>query len=46
MKECLFGIAVGVLLGALLVESSPQAQEVVEKGKKLVKKSIDKIAKK
>ena len=46
MKECLLGIAVGVLLGALLVHSSSDAQEVVEKGKKLVKKGLNKLAKK
>ena len=46
MKECLFGIAIGVLMGALLVESSPEAKEMVEKGKKVIKNKIDKITKK
>ena len=45
MKECIFGVAVGVMLGALLVHSNPKAQEFVENGKNLVKKKIEKMSK-
>jgi len=46
IKEVLLGMAAGVVVGALLVHSCPEAEAVVEKGKKIVKKNIDKIAKK
>ncbi len=46
MKECIFGLAVGVLLGGLLVQNSPKAQEMLDKGTKVVKEKIDKMTKK
>ena len=45
MKECIFGVAVGVVLGALLVQSSPKAKELVEKGKDIVKNKVEKMSK-
>ena len=45
MKECIFGVAVGVMLGALLVNNNPKAQELVEQGKNIVKKKIEKMSK-
>ncbi len=46
MKECIFGLSVGVLLGALLVGNSPKAQEMIDKGTKQVKEKVSKLAKK
>lgn len=45
MKEGILGVALGVVLGALLVQSSPKAQELVEKGKDLVKNKVHKMTK-
>ena len=46
MKECIFGIAVGVLAGALLVHSSPKAREMVDKGTNFVKDKVKKMSNK
>lgn len=44
MKDSLLvGLAVGALAGALYVSQSKKAQQVVEKGKKAVKKQLDKM---
>lgn len=40
---CLFSMAVGFIIGALIVADSEKAQEMVEKGKKIVKDKIKKI---
>ncbi len=45
MKECLLGIAVGVVFGALLVQNSPKAKELVDKGTDMVKKKVEKMKK-
>ena len=44
MKDCcLFSMAVGFVIGALMVSNSEKAQEIVEKGKKAVKEQIKKM---
>ena len=37
MKEILFGMAVGVVLGALLYKNNDTAKEIVNKGQKKIK---------
>ncbi|MGN1227636.1 MAG: hypothetical protein ACI4TX_03240 [Christensenellales bacterium] len=45
MKECLIvGMALGFLVGAVLVQSNKQAQDVVKQGKEMVTKKIQEIA--
>lgn len=39
----LIGMAVGLLSGALIVSNNKKAQEMVEKGKKQVKKQLEKM---
>ena len=44
MNDCtLFGFALGMLAGAMLVAKSDKAREVVEKGQKAVKEQIQKL---
>ncbi len=44
MKEGLIlGMAIGIIAGAVIVGSSKKAQDIVEKGKKAVKKKIEKM---
>lgn len=44
MKESLImGIALGLIAGALIVTNNSKAQEMVEKGKKAIKKQVEKI---
>ena len=44
MKECvLISMALGLIAGALIVSNNDKAQEMVEKTKKAVKKSIEKM---
>lgn len=44
MKECFtFGLAMGLLVGAILVHTSPKVQEVMEKGEKMLKEQINKM---
>lgn len=44
MKECaLISMAIGLIAGALIVSNNNKAQEVVEKTKKAVKNSIEKL---
>ena len=44
MKDSLLvGLAIGALAGALYVSQNKKALEALEKGKKSVKKQIDKI---
>lgn len=46
MKDgILCGMAIGLVAGALLVSNSAKARQMVEKGKKEVKKQIEKIGK-
>lgn len=46
MKECLIiGMALGFLVGAVLVQGNKQAQDVVKQGKEMVAKKIQEIAK-
>lgn len=45
MKECLIvGMALGFLVGAVLVQGNKQAQDVVKQGKEIVAKKIQEIA--
>ena len=40
MKDCLLiGMALGVIAGALIVTNNTKAEQLVEKGKKAVKKT-------
>lgn len=44
MKDCvLISMALGLIAGALIVSNNDKAQEMVEKTKKAVKKSIEKM---
>lgn len=44
MKDCfLMGIALGLIAGALIVTNNVKAEELVEKGKRAVKKQIEKM---
>mgnify|MGYP004652930765 CR=1 FL=1 len=44
MKDCvLISMALGLIAGALIVSNNKKAQEVVEKTKKAVKNSIEKM---
>lgn len=44
MKDCLLvGMALGLIAGALIVTHNPKVEQLVEKGKKAVKKQIEKI---
>ena len=45
MKECIVGMALGIIVGAILVQSSPKAQELVGKGKTFVAKKVEKMTK-
>lgn len=45
MKECLIvGMALGFLVGAVLVQGNKQVQDVVKQGKQMVSKKIQDIA--
>lgn len=44
MKECFtFGLAMGILVGAVLVHTSPKVQKMMEKGEKNLKEQIEKM---
>ncbi len=44
MKDCLLlGMALGLIAGALIVTNNPKAEEIVQKGKKAVKKQVEKL---
>ncbi len=44
MKDCYtIAFGLGIIVGALIVSKNEQAQQLVEKGKKAVKKSIQKL---
>ena len=44
MKEGLIiGLALGVIVGAVIVTHNQKAEKLVEKGKKAVKKQIEKL---
>jgi len=44
MKEgIIIGMLVGLVLGAFITQSSPAVQDIVQKGKDEVKKTIQKI---
>ncbi len=46
MKDgILCGMALGLIAGALIVSKNQKAQQLVEKGKKEVKKQIEKMSK-
>ena len=42
MKECFtFGLAMGMLVGAVLVYTSPKVQKLMEKGEKVIKEKVE-----
>ena len=42
MKECFtFGLAMGMLVGAVLVYTSPKVQKLREKGEKVIKEKVE-----
>lgn len=44
MKDCLLlGMALGLIAGALIVTNNQKAEQLVEKGKKAIKKRIEKM---
>ncbi len=44
MKDCYtIAFGIGLIVGAMIVSKNEKAQELVEKGKKAVKKSIEKL---
>lgn len=44
MKDCLLiGMALGLIAGALIVTNNPKAEALVQKGKKAVKKQVEKL---
>ena len=45
MKEILFGMAVGVVLGALLYKNNDTAKEIVNKGQKMIEKEMKEMKK-
>ena len=46
MKEILFGIAIGSMLGILLYKKSDCAKEVIDKSEEIIMKEIEKAEKK
>jgi len=44
MKDCvIIGMALGLIAGALIVSNNQKAQQLVEKGKKVVKEQVEKM---
>ena len=43
MKDCLICMALGFIAGAIIVTNNHKAQEMVEKGKKVVKEQVRKL---
>lgn len=44
MKESFtFGLAMGMIVGAILVHTSPKVQRMMEKGEKCIKEKIEEI---
>ena len=43
MRDCLFCMALGFIAGAIVVANNHKAQEIVEKGKKVVKDQVKKL---
>ena len=44
MKESFtFGLALGMIVGAILVHTSPKVQRMMEKGEKCIKEKIEEI---
>ncbi len=42
MKECFtFGLGMGMLVGAVLVYTSPKVQKLMEKGEKAIKEKVE-----
>lgn len=46
MREILFGIAIGSVLGVLLYKKSDCAKEMIDKGEEIIMKEIEKAEKK
>ncbi len=45
MKEIMFGMAVGIVIGALLYKNNDTAKQIVNKGQKMVEEEMKKQAK-
>ena len=45
MKEILFGMAVGVMVGALLYKNCDTAKDIVNKGQKMIEKEVKNMQK-
>ena len=43
MKDCLISMALGFIAGALIVSNNNKMQDIVEKGKKVVKDQVKKL---
>ena len=44
MKDCvIISMALGLIAGALIVSNNQKAQQLVEKGKKVVKEQVEKM---
>ncbi len=44
MKECFtFGLAMGMLVGAVIVHMSPKAQQIMDKGEKCLKEKVNNL---
>lgn len=42
MKECFtFGLAMGMIVGAILVHTSPKVQQMMDKGEKVLKENLN-----
>jgi hypothetical protein len=44
MKDCLISMALGFIAGALIVSNNNKMQEIVEKGKRVVKDQVKKLS--
>ena len=45
MKEILCGMAIGVVVGALLYKNNDTAKEIVNKGQKMIEKEVQEMSK-
>ena len=44
MKDgLLLGMALGLIIGAVVVTNNPKAEQIVNKGKKAIKKQVEKM---
>jgi len=45
MREILFGVALGTVIGALLYKKNECAKDLIDQGERMVKKEIEKMEK-